>query len=807
MSIVDDDKKIHSLKTIPMYAAAMRKLTVSPNELSNEEKTFLLTTALICLRKYKEDRRLKSYNELAYSIILKYAIVFSDYAPLYDYCVNMGYYPIAQAITSEKKIDFGNISDALLHMRIEEEYRKGDLIETLDQKQSREKLLSCQTPDFCYIAPTSFGKSSVIFENIRTRWATPQKVAIIVPTKSLLMQTYRSLRSQNFHTKILIHDEMYSGEESFIAVLTQERALRLLDQNSWGFDSLYIDEAHRLLERDSRSILLSRLIKLNRQRCPVAKNIYLSPLLADAGNLALIEGQHIFEQRIHSNMKEPELFEYTSDGKCYRYNRFVDDAYETGTAVSLFSYITSYATEKNFCYLYTPRKIEQFSFSFAKHLGDITSEAIKEIQDNLANCVHKDFVAIDYLSKGLVYLHGKMPDSVKEYLEFKFASIPELRYLVANKVILEGINLPIDSLFILSGNNLPEKDLINLIGRVNRLDYIFTTPARLSKLMTPVHFVNSDEYNRKDGKLRNKMRLLCKTAYTDKVRNPVLKNFAVDAAQEDASKCQEILAAEQAFFENAKTDIEKLKQRLIALGMTTIYEVSDSLCQLLLDEFAKLRMEMHTRNLHFLERLQKAFVLSVLPYIKDHEFARLANHRAINYYKKYYQDRKRPLKDRILIELAYFHRRIESKDAKMYIGESYGELPFAATGRESHRLVYVDLSTKSASELVNIAIVKQKIEDDFTSFKLQMFFNLMLEYDILSATEYNEIVYGTNDSKKIDLLKMGLTISMISRLEEEKQLQNISLDANGNMHTTAAFEAYKREVDDFFRFSLDRVIN
>ena len=92
-------------------------------------------------------------------------------------------------------------------------------------------------------------------------------------------------------------------------------------------------------------------------------------------------------------------------------------------------------------------------------------------------------------------------------------------------------------------------------------------------------------------------------------------------------------------------------------------------------------------------------------------------------------------------------------------------------------------------------------------FTVFLIYHKQLEYDILSATEYNEIVYGTNDSKKIDLLKMGLTISMISRLEEEKQLQNISLDANGNMHTTAAFEAYKREVDDFFRFSLDRVIN
>ena len=153
MNIVDDDKKIHSLKTIPMYAAAMRKLTVSPTELSDEEKTFLLTTALICLRKYREDRRLKSYNELGYSIILKYAIAFSDYAPLYDYCVNMGYYPIAQAITTDKKIDFASISGALIHMRIDAEYRKGNLVETFEQKQSRETLLSCQEPDFCYVAP------------------------------------------------------------------------------------------------------------------------------------------------------------------------------------------------------------------------------------------------------------------------------------------------------------------------------------------------------------------------------------------------------------------------------------------------------------------------------------------------------------------------------------------------------------------------------------------------------------------------------------------------------------------------------
>ena len=61
-----------------------------------------------------------------------------------------------------------------------------------------------------------------------------------------------------------------------------------------------------------------------------------------------------------------------------------------------------------------------------------------------------------------------MPDSIKEYLEYKYMQIPEIKFLVANKVVLEGMNFPIDSLFILNGTNLKGKELTNLIGRVNR---------------------------------------------------------------------------------------------------------------------------------------------------------------------------------------------------------------------------------------------------------------------------------------------------------------------------------------------------
>lgn len=128
------------------------------------------------------------------------------------------------------------------------------------------------------------------------------------------------------------------------------------------------------------------------------------------------------------------------------------------------------------------------------------------------------------------------------------------------------------------------------------------------------------------------------------------------------------------------------------------------------------------------------------------------------------------------------------------------------TGHESYHKVYIDLSRKSSRQLANIAIVKQKIEEDFASFKLRMFFQLMLDYFILSEDEYYEILYGTTDRKKLYLVKTGLTINLINRLEKDNQLQNISFDRNGNLTTNALFDDYLKEADDFYRFEVSRFL-
>lgn len=452
---MDDNRLIQNLKTLPLYSAAMEKLTVAPSQLDKNERTFLLTVAIILLRKYERDHRLTSFVELAYYIILKYSLSFNDFAPLYNFSVNIGYYPIAQAITEFEQIQMNDIASAIIPERIDNDFKRESIVETYEQKHTRNQILSSTCKDICYVAPTSFGKSSIILDHIATHWETFKRVAVIVPTKSLLMQSYRAVRRMGFDAKIIIHDEMYNNEERFIAVLTQERALRLLDKHDIFFDCLYIDEAHRLMERDPRSILLTRLIKLNRQRGEDSEVIYLSPLVTETNNLKTDESQEIFEQRIRFNIKEPELFEYCTNGTVRKYNRFSDTFFSIGQSGTMFSYIIQNATEKAFCYLYAPRKIEQFAEEFSHLMTTIQeSPAIKEVIKNLKEYVHDEFYAIDYIKKGIIYLHGKMPDNVKEYLEYKYSQIPELQFIVANKVILEGINLPISSLFILNGTNL-----------------------------------------------------------------------------------------------------------------------------------------------------------------------------------------------------------------------------------------------------------------------------------------------------------------------------------------------------------------
>jgi len=802
-----EKRNLTGINKIEKFRIILEKLTLG-TELAYDDKVYILSIALIFINFYKKDKRHTSYREFAYYIVLKYSLQYEDYKPLYDLSIEFGFYPISKDIINKNLIDIKQIKDVLVDNALET-YRVNDsYIETFEQYTAKSNLLSNEFDEVAYIAPTSFGKSSVIIDLIRINNYHEKKIAIIVPTKSLLMQTYKMIKDENFNIRLLIHDEMYDSDDSFIAIFTQERALRLLDNNPIFFDILFIDEAHNLMNNDSRSILLSRLIRRNKELNPSSKVIYLSPLVADKNNLKIKDSQVIKEEKIDFNVKEAEIFEYRLNGNTYQYNRFVNDFYFVKKYNDELEYIVNNTQNKNFIYLSRPVHVEELSNILGSHLPIIENESIEEVINLLKENVHENFYVVDLLKKGIIYLHGKLPDLIKEYLEYKFKNIKGLKYVVANSVILEGINFPIDNLFILNTRKLGAKGLTNLIGRVNRLDSIFLPPGNhLYKLLPKVHFVNNRAYNSKNGNMKNQIQLLRSRLFKDNQNNPILETFDIEKLEESKQKkVQQIIDNENEIFKEANNEEEALRQYCIRQSIHLYYSDFNYVNR---EFFRRIDIIKTTKLVEWnkLDVLTKIYALFIqnINELTHFEFKRLKNDKARNYYNRHIsRSHKYSLKENINDMYIYFK---EGNDKEFYIGKSYGEFSKETEDYvDSRNKVYVDLSSKTDKELVNLAIVKLQMEDSFVSFTLTKFIEMLYNYELITEQDYNLYIYGTEERKNIDLIKFGLNGNLISRLEDAGQLENISFDANGNIRINRVFNEFKESIDDFYRFEIERFL-
>lgn len=800
--------RLTHIGNIDYFNEVIKKLTLN-QKLNNEESTYILTCAILLIREYEKDK-IQSYIELAYYIILKYSLIHSDYQPLYDFATNFGFYPISNALIKENLVQISDINNLITNKRISK-YQNNNIIETLEQHIIRQKILDDKHSYFSFIAPTSYGKSSIIVEHINKY--NFNKIGIIVPTKSLLNQTYRNLKKEMLPYKLILHDEMYNNENKFIGVLTQERALRLIENNEIFFDILYIDEAHNLFKCDNRSILLTRLIRKNQTKNPHQKVVYLSPLINKSDNLNL-EDIEINEHKINFNIKEPEYYLYDSNNAVFKNNRFINKYYKISREENYTQYIIKNSSDKTFLYHRRPVNVEKFAIELAQRLPKVESSEIENIKNVLGEYVHKDFKLLDVLDKGIIYIHGKLPESIKDYLEYKFKNIPELKYLVANSVILEGVNLPISSLFIMCGYALNEHELTNLIGRVNRLNDIFgETPIPLGRLTPQIHFIDSDDYS-KSAKMENKIKLLRSKIFDDNIKNPLLKNYDINKIEPNSQKQIElkdknkkIQEQEQIILDTNENNDDKIKYVLIKNNVINFYKSSQEFITLIKNniEICKNNEEFQSKDI--IDKFHIVFVENLDNYIVDYEIKRLKYEEARNFYKLFIRNNPKPLHEKIIKQYRYFKRIQNSAnpDKCYYIGEAFGEIKHPTRFYENPKDVYVNLALKEDKDLINLSVVKVCLEEDFVNYKLNNFFNLMLDLKLISIDEYNETVLGTTNSDKIKLVNLGLSINMVNRLEEDGQLENISYDTFGNLIKNEHINAYFDTLDEYTKFKFEKV--
>lgn len=693
-----EKRKLSSLKNIEIFRKTVKKLNVN-EELTEQEKEYVLASAIILTKEYELNKKYTGYLEFAYYIILKYSIKYNDYKPLYDFSINFGYYPISNTITKLNLIRMDSIDDIIIKNGIRK-FKKQDIVETYEQKYNQDKFINSNNNEIAYIAPTSYGKSSIISEKILTD--KYNKIGIIVPTKSLINQTYNFIKKQILNYKIIMFDEMYEeNDERFIAIITQERGLRLLERNNFYFDQIFIDEAHNLLLDDDRSILLSRLINKNYSKNSNQKIVYLSPLVDDSKNLKSYNEGNIDEYKINFNLKEPEIFELRLDGKVLKYNRFMNEFYILSDDNNVIDYIRNYEKNKNFIFIARPVKIEKFAMELKEHKElEIDNNELDLLTDTLKKYVHEDFNVIDLIKHGIVYIHGKMPDQIKDYLEYKYKTIKELRYLIANHVILEGINLPIDNLYVMTVNSLNTKQIVNLIGRVNRLNDVFTPETNnLDKLLPQIHFINTEEYNRKDSNMSNTIEKLRSFDLDDRVENPILVEYnenKLKISDDKKEKNRDIIEKESKLFSDDDSENATIEKIMIECGIDSYYNNITEVIERIKKLKKEIIEDLKWKDLNIIDKVCHIFIDSIIS-INDYELKRLKYIETKDFYKNFIKMQRFQLKDRIKKQYAYFKNiQYNNEKNEFYIGKSYGEIAKITDDyKNNFNKVYIKLDTKT----------------------------------------------------------------------------------------------------------------
>ncbi|MDR6372247.1 hypothetical protein J2795_003094 [Chryseobacterium bernardetii] len=763
------------------------KLQLGQN-LSEEEIINLLSNAII-FSNWGDS----NLQRLGYKIIVSYSNIYSDYKPLYDFAINKGYIPISKFIENNHSSnkDFEEHFFGLFFSSFKENFKEKNYYISNGQK----KLIEFATKNnssFVLVAPTSYGKSEIIINKVYDN--LDKRICIIVPSKALLSQTKKRLLDNSFNnelSRIITHPEMFKGtEQEFVAVLTQERLLRLLQKNeSLNFDLVLIDEAHNLFgdkKNDSRSILLAQTIIILKARNSNVNFNFFSPFISNPENLKVRQLNYEVSSRDTDEFIKSEKYYicnvFESSGQLLLYDQFSNSLINTGnTYTNTIEILKHEKASKNIVYLNRPKHIEDFSQKLAESFEEKNFD-ISELINTISDFLHPEYNLIKCIRKGIVYHHGGMPEIVRLYVENVFSKLDYLNFVITSSTLLEGVNIPAEKIFLLSTkkgrSNLSISQFKNLIGRVNRFSEIFNKEKGNLELLEPHIFIIKSEYENRRANIENfiKSRARIELKIVDEVNNLFLKDED-SLTPEDTSELHKSLE----YLENIEpnsTDLVNVEyvSSIIAklCYQNNIYDFDikaneQMLNKNLLDYTKQLFSTIRDCN-QLMYAIYSIFLKNIE--IFEDNIKRLQNSSARNFYSMILGWRSSSASFKEMIGSFMRHwSSLTDTELLVYIGERWGEEKRNFTDIKE---LYVDLRKKNNSQRVNLAILKIKEEQDFVEFNLLKYIEIINELGLIELDFYDKIKYGTSDKKLITLLKNGFSIELskcITQIQYSKFIQ------------------------------------
>lgn len=737
----------------------------------------------------------KNLKRLGYRLFLLYSKITDDYKPLYELSLNKGLIPISEFIENNLNYSekYGNLYTEINSID-NDEFRWNNSYQTIGQFELFRKAEESKLESQIIVAPTSYGKTELILSFIdNTKF---KKICIITPTKSLLAQTKKRIINQFGYRKIITYPEMYNdNDDEIIAVLTQERLLRLLQSNSdLMFDLLVIDEAHNILDEFSnertRSVILASVIIICKKRNDNLVCKYLTPFLKSKESLKIKHISNVAEwYSVVENIKSEMFYFYDIENNkkvlLDQYSTMKDkliefQVNELGDDVDV---VIANCDEKNIIYLNSPKKLENFAYKLFSKLPERQIPRLKKAASDLREYVHEDYKLANYIEKGVIYHHGSIPEPIRYFIEDLYANIPEIKMLIANSTLLEGVNIPATRMFILDpyrgSGYLSPSAFKNLVGRVCRFGEIFnSSTGDLKYLLPEIHIVKGG-YCRKNFKVENfvKGRKLLVEDYdkiTDDVKNPLLVNSDSDETKkkeaedilENISHCDVITDNNS---NKAKTKIGQLCFEN-NINIFDIFEIEE-------------QIDKELENISKAQSIDTVF--NTVDYlffskINDNQgeynnLKRLREHEAQNFYKMLINWRIMGFTMKVMIDevVGYWNTLRGEQSRTVYVGK-WGDKT-----RGGHREYWTDITEKDEYEKVNLAIVRLKEEYDFIDNEIIKYVEILHSLELIEESLYLKIKYGTDDIAKIALLNCGISNSL-SKLLQEKYSNMFTADINNS---------------------------
>lgn len=737
----------------------------------------------------------KNLQRLGYRLFLLYSKIADDYKPLYELSLNKGLIPISKFIENNLNYSerYGNIYTEINSIE-SDEFKWNNSYQTIGQfelfKEAKESKLKSQI----IVAPTSYGKTELILSFIdHTKF---KKICIISPTKSLLAQTKKRIINKFGYRKIITYPEMYSDkDDEIIAVLTQERLLRLLQNNpNLKFDLLVIDEAHNILDEFSdenrRSVILASVIIICKKRKENLVCKYLTPFLRSKESLKIECLPNVDEwYTVVENVKSEIFYFYDLENN----KKVLLDQYSTTKDMLIDLQVNELGDDedvvitncdnKNIIYLNSPKKLENFAFKLFSKLPERQILRLNKAASDLREYVHEDYKLADYIEKGVIYHHGSIPEPVRYFIENLYVDVPEIKMLIANSTLLEGVNIPATKMFILDpcrGNSyLSPSSFKNLIGRVCRFGEIFNnSTGDLKYLLPEIHIVKGG-YCRQNFKVENfvKGRKILVEDYdkiVDDIKNPLLVNSDSDEAKK--KKAEDIL--ENISHSDAITlnNSNKAKTKVGQLCFENNINIFNIL------EIEK-QIDNEIENVNIAQSIDTVFnIIDYLFFSKINDsngeynnLKRLREHEAQSFYKMLINWRIMGFTMKVMTDemVGYWNTLREEQSRIVYVGK-WGDKT-----RGGHREYWTDITEKNEYEKVNLAIVRLKEEYDFIDNEIVKYIEILYSLELIEESLYLKIKYGTDDKAKIALLNCGIS-SILSKLLQEKYSDVFEVDIDNS---------------------------